>query len=62
MKNGNYCDCNRKNAIKFGGFKKKVVPLTIYFIKTLPYCKMFFVKNTTNLDRFLGGRGLILCD
>ena len=22
MKNGNYCDCNRKNAIKFGGFKK----------------------------------------
>ena len=21
MKNGNYCDCNRKNAIKFGGFK-----------------------------------------
>lgn len=24
MKNGNYCDCNRKNAIKFGGFKKKL--------------------------------------
>ena len=23
MKNGNYCDCNRKIAIKFGGFKKK---------------------------------------
>ena len=23
-KNGNYCDCNRKNAIKFGGFKKKL--------------------------------------
>lgn len=22
-KNGNYCDCNRKNAMKFGGFKKK---------------------------------------
>ena len=22
--NGNYCDCNRKNAIKFGGFKKKL--------------------------------------
>ena len=21
-----------------------------------------FVKNTTNLGRFLGGRGLILCD
>lgn len=21
-----------------------------------------FVKNTTNLVRFLGGRGLILCD
>ena len=24
MKNWNYCDCNRKNAIKFGGFKKKL--------------------------------------
>jgi len=24
MKNGNFCDCNRKNAIKFGGFKKKL--------------------------------------
>jgi len=41
---------------------KKVVPLTIYFIKTLPYRKMFLGKNTTNLGRFLGGRGLILCD
>ena len=24
---------------------KKVVPLTIYFIKTLPYRKTFFVKK-----------------
>lgn len=26
------------------------------------YALLFFVKNTTNLGRFLGGRGLILCD
>ena len=32
MRNGNYCDCNRKNAIKFGGFKK-VVPLRCSFRK-----------------------------
>ena len=30
-KNGNYCDCNRKNAIKFGGFKKK------QYLRTPPY-------------------------
>ena len=26
-KNRNYCGCNRKNAMKFGGFKKNVVTL-----------------------------------
>ncbi len=32
---------------------KKVVPLTIYFIKTLPYRKMFFVKNNNKPRPFL---------
>ena len=31
-KNGNYCDCNRKNAIKFGGFKKK-----LYLCSRIPF-------------------------
>lgn len=37
MKDGNYCDCNRKNAIKFGGFRKKLYlcsRLLTKFVKT----------------------------
>ena len=45
MRNGNYCDCNRKNAMKFGGFKKKLYLCNVPSGSSMPFSQILTFGN-----------------
>ena len=57
MKNGNFCDCNRKNAMKFGGFKKKLY-LCNWFAKTFMTNNDFWKHIDTIIAQGFDAHGL----